>query len=533
MTALDTLSLNRRIDDLCRRWLAPGMPGGVIGVIREGEWLVRRGFGLASLELGMPNRPETVYRIASVTKQFTTGCILLLAAEGRVSLDADVREWFPRLADFGHRIAVRHLMQNTSGLRDQLEITRLGGMTLATPCTADDVLDAILRQRTLNFVPGERFLYSNTNFRLLGLIVEAVTGQALATVMAERFFEPLGMSQTRLVRDTNEVVPGLATGYLEPANPPDGAPAFVRAVHAYPLGGEGGVASSLDDLALWARNLDHPIVGGPDLVQALTSAPRFNNGRPSFYANGVELGRHGDLDSVGHGGLWPGFRTEFVRFPAARLTVICIANVGSFDPYATARRIADIVLDAPRPPMPASEALPSGLYLDRATPATAEFTTAGRQLQGRMNGVSFTLAPSAGGSFKALRGAFDLTFTFADGHDRLTVELSSGQRTEFERLPQRGVLPIGLDGRYQSDELAADWTIAGDTLSIAGPLRRTSAPWTVLPLDADLFQITSTDPFQPSTLDARVIRGADSSVAGLLVQGGRIKNLRLTRVGPA
>ncbi|MFX6728649.1 serine hydrolase, partial [Acinetobacter baumannii] len=90
-------------------------------------------------------------------------------------------------------------MQNTSGLRDQLEITRLGGMTMATPCTADDVLDGIFRQRTLNFVPGERFLYSNTNFRLLGMIVEAVEGRPLADVMAARLFEPLGMRQTRLV----------------------------------------------------------------------------------------------------------------------------------------------------------------------------------------------------------------------------------------------------------------------------------------------------------------------------------------------
>src|SRR5260221_8959944 len=192
--------------------------------------------------------------------------------------------------------------------------------------------------------------------------------------MAERFFRPLGMSQTRLVRETAEVVPGMASGYLEAPDGQPGAPRFVRAAHAYPLGGEGGVASSLDDLALWARNLDHGLIGGRAFVQTLITAARFNGGRPNTYANGVELSRVGDLDAVGHGGLWPGYRTEFLRIPAARPTVICIANVGSFDPYATARQIAAAVLDAPRPVLPVPDALPPGLYVDRASPATVEVT---------------------------------------------------------------------------------------------------------------------------------------------------------------
>ncbi len=529
MAALDVLSLNRRIETLYRRWQEPGMPGGVVGVIRDGDWLVRRGFGLASLELAVPNRPETVYRIASVTKQFTTGCVLLLAAEGKLSLDADIRDWFPRLADFGHRITLRHLMQNTSGLRDQLEITRLGGMTLATPCTSDDLLDGILRQRTLNFVPGERFLYSNTNFKLLGLILEAVTGRPLADIMAARIFEPLGMRQTRLVRETAEVVPGMASGYLE--TPGEGAPRFVRAVHAYPLGGEGGVASSLDDLALWARNLDRPDVGGPEFTARLVAAARFNGGRPNSYANGVELGRIGPYDTVGHGGLWPGYRTEFLRVPAARLAVICIANVGSLDPHVMAREIAAPLLDQPRPVRPSPAELPPGLYLDRATPATIEVTAQDGAVSARMNGVRFALARAGAGTIRPLRGAFDLTLTPVPDDGRLTVELGSGHRFEFERLADRGALPAGLDGRYASDELAAEWTIQGSRLTMCGPIRASSAAWRVLALDGDLIQIAGTDPFQPTLLDARAIRSADGTVAGLLVQGGRIKNLRLTRIG--
>ena len=156
--------------------------------------------GMASLELGVPIGPETTFRIASVSKQFTCAAILLLAADGRLSIEDDVRDHIPSLPDLGHRITLAHLMHNTSGIRDMLEIMRLGGVDLAQPCEPQDLLDGVCRQRGLNFVPGSRYLYSNSNFMLLGRIVEQVSGESLREFLDRRIFAPLGMNATRHVR---------------------------------------------------------------------------------------------------------------------------------------------------------------------------------------------------------------------------------------------------------------------------------------------------------------------------------------------
>ena len=169
---------------------------------------------MASIELGVPIGTQTTFRIASVSKQFTCAAILLLAAEGRLSIEDDVRSHIPSLPDLGHRITLAHLMHNTSGIRDMLEIMRLGGADLAQPCEPEDLLDGVCRQRGLNFVPGSRYLYSNSNFMLLGRIVEQVSGQSLREFLDRRIFAPLGMNATRHVERTDEVVPDLATGYF-------------------------------------------------------------------------------------------------------------------------------------------------------------------------------------------------------------------------------------------------------------------------------------------------------------------------------
>ena len=206
MKDLDQLLLRRRVERLLAPWRQSGGPGVTLGVVVGRDLVVHEAAGMASIELGVPIGPQTTFRIASVSKQFTCAAILLLAAEGRLSIDDDVRRYLPALPDLGPRITLAHLMHNTSGIRDMLEIMRLGGLDLSQPCEPQDLLDGVCRQRGLNFVPGSRYLYSNSNFMLLGRIVEHVSGLTFRDFLDRRIFAPLGMNTTRHVERTTEVV---------------------------------------------------------------------------------------------------------------------------------------------------------------------------------------------------------------------------------------------------------------------------------------------------------------------------------------
>ena len=243
MENLETLAFSRRVDRLLEPWAGKPGPGVTIGVARDGAMLLHRNAGLASIELNVPISPATTFRIASVSKQFTCAAILMLAAEGKLDVQGDARAHLPELPDTGHRVTIAHLMHNSAGVRDMFEILRLGGSDLDQPVTPAQITAGIHRQRALNFAPGSRYLYSNSNFWLLGLIVERLSGMPLPAFLDARIFAPLGMSMTRMTPSTLEPAPGLATGYF-----PVGA-GWQRAAHAYPLGGEGGLVSSVIDMA--------------------------------------------------------------------------------------------------------------------------------------------------------------------------------------------------------------------------------------------------------------------------------------------
>jgi CubicO group peptidase (beta-lactamase class C family) len=333
MRDLDLLRLERRVALM----LAPlaDQPGAAVGVARDGALLLRRAAGLASVELRQPIGPATCFRIASVSKQFTCAAILLLAREGKLSLADPVRRHLPALPEAFASITLDHLARNCSGVRDMFDLARLGGADLSTPVSESELDGLIARQTGLNFAPGTRFLYSNTGFRWLGQVVEQVSGEPLASYLDRRIFQRLGLTHTRHTPDLLTPVEGLATGYLA-----DGR----RAPHAFPLGGEGGLVSSVEDLALWARSLSVGALGG-DMESLLEAQAPFSNGVLNRYALGLEAEKWRGLRLVSHGGLWPGFKTAFLRVPEKRLAVIVIANNAALDPHHMALQVLEAALE--------------------------------------------------------------------------------------------------------------------------------------------------------------------------------------------
>jgi D-aminopeptidase len=529
--SIGSIALERSIDALFSRYTKPGSPGAIVAVMQGGAVEVCKGYGLASVELGVPISPATRFRIASVSKQFTVTAALMLANEGKLKLSDPPHKYLPELAPLP--VTVDQMMRNTSGLPDFLELLRLGGHGLDKPARPADLFAACVRNRHLNFVPGSRFLYSNSNFLLLGRIVEKLARQKLGDVLAERIFKPLGMDHTMLASEIDTVIPNLATGYLG-----DDKQGFRRAAHAYPQGGEGGLTSSVEDLLIWSRHFDNPTLGKTLPSQLAAVAPLLG-GHANGYRRGVGVGELRGLSTVGHGGLWPGFRTEFLRVPAADLTVVVIANLGSIDPWRLAHVIAAQALDGNKklkPALPAiteSEIKPiAGTWFNPEEPSLFDLAWRNGEPQVTQNGLPFALGRRDGGWFAAERGSFE--FTLKPGRTgTLRVDLGAGRVLSFKKLGKRKAVPAAIAGTYLSADSGATWHIrrggADYAAAVSGPLIGGGAPWPVRGIDADTIEIETPGSLMAVTQLARLERDRAGKVTALVVSTGRIKRMRFER----
>ncbi len=317
----------------------PASPGCAVGVIRAGQLVQARGFGMANLEHGIPNGPSLVYDIGSTAKQFTAASILLLAQRGKLSLDDDVRKFVPELPEYQRPITVRHLLHHTSGLRDYLGLFSLAGMSFEDTTTEQDAFDFILRQKALNFAPGEEFFYSNSGYLLLSIIVRRTSGKPLPEFAKENIFDPLGMRDTLILDRHRRIVPRRATAYSRNA-----AGEFQIQMSNFEQTGDGALLTSIEDLAKWDRNFYEPTVGDREWLDQMHIVGRLNGGVEIDYAAGLYIDRHSGLRRVSHQGAWAGYRADLIRFPERRLSVACLCNAGGLDVTGLAMKVAAIYL---------------------------------------------------------------------------------------------------------------------------------------------------------------------------------------------
>src|SRR5277367_6245231 len=211
----------KQVDKIFEKWDRPDSPGCALGVYKDGKIIYKHGYGMADLNDDVPITPATVFHVASMSKQFTAASIVLLAQQGKLSLDDDVHKYIPELPDFGQRITIRHLVWHTSGLRDQWDLLGLAGWRYSLDLiTDDDVMSVMTRQKDLNFKPGEQYTYCNTGFTLLALIVKRVSGISFREFTNKNIFEPLGMKHTHFRDDHEEVIKHDALGYEDGKDKP-------------------------------------------------------------------------------------------------------------------------------------------------------------------------------------------------------------------------------------------------------------------------------------------------------------------------
>jgi CubicO group peptidase (beta-lactamase class C family) len=327
------------VDALFAEWDRASSPGCAFGVIQEGKLVHARGFGRASLEHSLPITPRTVFDIGSTSKQFTAAAIGLLAQENRLGVDDALADWVPELADLAGELTLDHLLHHTSGLPDYLGLMARKGARTADWTTPEDALAALCEVEELDFVPGSRFEYSNSNYFLLSLVGARAGGQPFHELVRERLFQPLGMADTLLLHDHTLVVPRRATGY----GPRRGG-GFRVDMSDFEQLGDGAVQTTVEDLLKWDANFASRAVGGDALHAFLHEAGRLTDGRPIEYARGLFVDEFRGLARVSHGGAWAGYRAQLMRFPEQRTSFVCLSNLASMDPTALCEGAASLVL---------------------------------------------------------------------------------------------------------------------------------------------------------------------------------------------
>ena len=398
--------------------------------------------------------------------------------------------------------------------------------------TIGEILDLVSRQRRLNFEPGEHYLYNNTAYTLLGVIVARVSGQSFQDFCHERLFAPLGMTSTQWRVDHRQVVKGRATAYRQSRD--RGVQTFMSITDVV---GNGGLLTTVGDLLRWNANLDDPTVGGRALVDWLETRGRLNDGTENEYARGLTVTTYKGLREVSHGGSTAGYQTFLARFPDARLSVAVLCNTTGANPSALAHRVADVFLgDRLREPTPAvTVELPeavlkerAGLYRDEASGALLEIAVAADGLHAYGATGPKLLAVDAHRFVTSGRATYTFeTATDGGGRTWRVIESSGTTRpTAWHRVEP--VVPASdalgaYAGRYWSPELEVAYTVTAEHGTLW--LRfRGAAPREMTPADRD--------GFVAGNLVVRFTRGAAGEVDGFTVYAGRVWHLRFDRVAP-
>lgn len=333
--------LERKVDALIAKSVDDQSPGSAILVVKDGKVLLNKGYGLADLPHRVSIDSNTVFDLASVSKQFAGFAIAALVEDGKISLSDDIRKYIPELPDLGHQITVDHLVHHSSGIRDWTNTLVLAGWSFDDVISFDQILRMAYRQQALNFEPGDEYNYSNTGYNLLAELVQRVSGLSFREWTDQHIFQPLGMANTRFLDDHTEIIPDRANGYYR-----DRYGIFHASTNNLMALGSSSLFSTTTDLAKWVTNLDQPKPEHKAIVERMQQTTDLNDGEANNYAFGLSVGTFNDARSLSHSGSWASFRTYLMVLPEEHLSVVVLNNYAS-NPAVTARAIASWYVPEP------------------------------------------------------------------------------------------------------------------------------------------------------------------------------------------
>ncbi|HEY1338192.1 MAG TPA: serine hydrolase domain-containing protein [Bryobacteraceae bacterium] len=508
-----------RVDRVFAQFKSEASPGCAAGVSLDGTPVLSAAYGMADLEHNVPITPESVFEPGSVTKQFTAAAVLLLAQQGKLSLDDPVRKYFPELPDYGAPLTIRHLLNHTSGLRDWGELEAIAGWPRTTRAyTHAHVLEIIARQKALNYTPGAEYSYTNSGYNLAAMLVERVSGKSLPEFTREAIFQPLDMNSTQWRDDFRRIVKNRAIAYTRAGG------AFRMDMPFEHIFGNGGLLTTVGDLLRWNQNFTTHKVGGPEMLAAQLQQGRLNDGRTIAYAGGLMVLHWHDIPEVSHSGSTAGYSAWLGRYPEQGLSVAVLCNVTT-NATQFGHQVADVYL-AP---------------VIHAAPPAAGATVDASALEGRTglyrsvrDHHAITLTATNGQLAVAGRGALRpvsaTVFTagangraeFVDGN-RLRLSNETDSNDVYEKVeratPTRAELEA-FAGVYTSDEIEIALTVKVDPDGLAIHRR----PADVIPLSP-----TYRDGFSSSLGSVRFLRDGSGRVTGMSIGEGRVWDLRFVR----
>jgi CubicO group peptidase (beta-lactamase class C family) len=555
-------ALEPQVDKVFSKW-TPATPGCAVGVAVDGKPALAKAYGMADLEHDVKNTPDTIFEAGSVSKQFTAAAVLLLAREGKLSLDDPVRKFIPELPEYpappdgntaesgGHGapsgagasgsgaravpLTIRHLLHHTSGLRDWGSVAGIAGWPRTTRVhTHAHVLEIVSRQRALNFTPGTRWSYSNTGFNLAAIVVSRVSGLTFADFTRRRIFEPLGMSHTSWRDDHTRVVRNRAIAY------DDRRDGFHIDMPFENVHGNGGLLTTVGDLLKWNENFTHPIVGDAAFAAEQQRIGKFSDGRPLDYAFGLYSRMYKGVRQVDHSGSTAGYRAHLARYPDQRISVAVLCNVTSGSATEALHAVADLYLGdrATGTAVPAATYTPTqadvdriaGLYRNTSTGVPLTIARAGDGLRVE-RGQADGLNPQRGAALIATAASRFITASGqhweVDGRGGARVVDALGTADRYERVTRaRPTIDTlkELVGTYVSDEAETVLTVVvtGESLMIK---RRPDTSLKLTPVYADAFDAPQ--------LGLVIFHRDGGRVAGLSVSQDRVWDLRFVRQSQA
>lgn len=525
-----------RVDSIFRAFDRTDAPGCALGIFQDGRIRYARGYGMANLEHGIPITPRTVMDVGSVSKQFTATALLLLAQEGKLSLDDPVRRHFPEMPPYAAGITLRQMLNHLGGLRDYLTLWEAGFRSFEGVADTADFLRLITRSAETNWPVADRYFYSNTGYALAGQLVYRLSGQPLSRYLRENIFEPLAMRDTRSLDDHATPISNRAQAYA-----PRGAGFRIQASQFDGTGGAGSLHTTIEDFARWDQNWESGYVGRGAVAESLTVRGRLSNDSLINYALGVVVAPYRGLRSISHTGSWAGYRAVYYRFPDERFSVAAFCNVTNAGPDTLAQKVAAVYLGARMGP----DTVGAWDAALTSAPAVAVAPARLRQLAGvwrnvrtgevrrtRMRGDSLffglgrgTVMIHVGGDrYRVGRTSTEVTFDAPAGSPQTMFVRGRGGVARFDRVDAAAPTAAQLAefaGDYRSDELEVTYSLAPDSgglaLSVNHRRRQQLEPaWR--------------DAFAGGVGLLEFQRDARGQVNGFVLQAGRVRNLRFVRM---
>jgi len=527
VSPLQGQSANPRVDSVFASVDKRDAPGCAVAVIDSGRTVFAKGYGMASLEHDLPITPTSAFYAASVSKQFTAFAVAMLAQRGKLSLDDNIRKWIPEVPDFGKTITVRHLIHHTSGLRDYFGLLGMTGWPSDGPVTEARFLDLVSRQKALNFDPGSRYLYSNTGYVLLSILVKRVSGQSLREFADKSIFAPLGMSNSHFRDDHTMLVKNRAFAYSPRSV------GWALDMPGFDVVGDGGLFTTVDDLARWTRNFDDHTVGGDELAARVLTRGRLTSGDSIPYAYGLIHGVYRGQPVIEHGGAYGGYRTQVLRFPTQHFAVVTLCNSSTANAAQLSQAVAAVYLGNRL--APATQAVSNGtstgpsvvrLSRETLTRYAGAYWDAKNETMRRfevrdsvlaVTGTPVVLVPVSETTFRASIVNTSVAFAVArDGSVVMEETAPNADKSTYRRMPAPKTdasTLAGLAGDYVSDELDVTWRIEPKDGALI--VRRGGvADITLQPVFLDAFN-------SPGGV-VRFQRAADGRVTGLVIGAGRV-----------